>query len=517
MSKKLYLGLYFALLFTFAKAQLSEGLISSYYFNGNARDTISHNHGKVRGAKLTTDRFGNKNAAYSFDGENDLINIGTSLTLKPPLLTISLWTKINSYENNKKNYLVQPFIFTKCIEAPSFYEAYSVAMYIPNKKISAGNTSSLQKQISTISTVTAGINEWYHVVYMFDVDSTFLYVNGILQQKNFKGFFSSYLETDSVVLGYAGNPEPESKYSWLNGSLDDIKLYNRLLNPNEVLALYREPNPLLGKEIVIPDQENKLITAAKEFWYVLVGFILVLILTILIIRSRLRSIIKRNKEKTDLQQKLAKMEMQALRNQMNPHFIFNAINSIQHYVLTNEKQLASKYLVKFSRLMRSVLENSKDELISLKDELQTIKLYLEIESLRFENTFEFNINLDPLIDTNSVKLPPLIMQPFVENAIWHGLLLKQGEKKLNITVLQKQDWLVIEIDDNGIGRQSSSDLRNNNTHRRSFGMNITEDRLFIFEKLMDIKANIEIVDKVNDKGEATGTQVIINIKLNKKP
>lgn len=510
MSKKLYLSLYFALLFTFTKAQLSEGLISSYYFNGNARDTISHNHGKVRGAKLTTDRFGNKNAAYSFDGLNDLINLGTSNTLKPPLMTISLWVKMNSFENSHKNYLGQPFIFTKVVDSPIFYEAYNISMFSANRKITACNTSSTQKAVGAVSKTTLKLNEWCHIAFVFDLDSCVLYVNGVIEDKTYKGFVSSYLETDSVVLGYAGNPNPNGKYSWLNGSLDDIKLFLRKLSPSEIEQLYHEPDPAIGNSFLY-EKENKFVEFIRSYWYLMLGFTLVILVIIMIVRYRIKRIIERNKEKSDLQQRLAKMEMQALRNQMNPHFIFNAINSIQHYVLTNEKQLASKYLVKFSKLMRSILENSKDELVSLKNELETITLYLEIETLRFENTFTFKITVDPAINTDIIKLPPLIVQPFVENAIWHGLLLKTGDKKLDISITQKEDWLVIEIDDNGIGRESSAELRNNAQHR-SFGMNITEDRLFVFEKLMGIKASIELVDKINNKGISTGTKVIINIK-----
>src|SRR5690606_25820377 len=126
-------------------------------------------------------------------------------------------------------------------------------------------------------------------------------------------------------------------------------------------------------------------------------------------------------------QQLAKSEMKALRNQMNPHFIFNAINSIQHYVLTNERELANRYLVKFSKLMRNILELSKEELITLTEELETARLYLEIESLRFNNAFGFTIGCESGIDPSSIKLPPLLVQPFIENAIWHGLLLKEGE------------------------------------------------------------------------------------------
>jgi LytS/YehU family sensor histidine kinase len=163
--------------------------------------------------------------------------------------------------------------------------------------------------------------------------------------------------------------------------------------------------------------------------------------------------------------------------------------------------------------MRNILDLSKQELISLKDELDTVQLYLDIESLRFNKAFTFTLNVAEDVSTADIRLPPLLIQPFVENAIWHGLLLKEGNKKLAITVFRKEDNLVIEIDDNGIGREAAQKFSNKELRRRSFGMDITQDRLNVLEKVFGIIISFTVVDKKDENGEALGTTALINIKL----
>jgi len=493
------------------------GPVASYYFYGNARDTVGENHGIVRGAALTKDRFGNFNSAYNFDGLNDHINLGTSTRLKQVTMSISLWAKINNYITKKYQYNNQPFIYTKVRDTVEFYEAYFVGMYLGNNKFDAASTSSVQRQIASISGVVAEIDKWYHIVYMFDADTTYLYVNGKLEQKNFKGFFTSYLETDSVVLGYIGFEDKinneRTTYAWLNGCLDDIKLYDRVLTLSEVEALYNEPNPLFGIKVNSFKKESDLIFFLKQFWYIPIFLLAIIIGIIVFFRWRIKAIQKRDKERNELQNQLMQMEMQALRSQMNPHFIFNAINSIQHYVLTNEKDLANKYLVKFARLMRNVLELTKQELVHINDEIETIKLYVEIEALRFEDIFSFKLNIAPGLENSKIQVPPLIIQPFVENAIWHGLLLKEGQKELTINIFGSDGELIIEVEDNGIGREAAKEFDKNKLKGKSFGMEITKDRLGILEKMIGTPIHFKIIDKTMESDGTLGTKVIITVKL----
>ena len=221
-------------------SQINNGMISQYYFCGNANDVVGPNNGIVRGANLTTDRFGNSNSAYSFNGVNNLINLGTSNSLKSGTMSISLWAKITSYTNTNNAYSNQPFITTRSRNADFNFEAYFVGMYSPTSKIDAATTSTSGLQNAILSNITASVGVWNHVVYMFRQDSTFLYINGVFQQQVFKNFASGYLIGDSVTLGYVGSGL--STKSFLNGCLDDVRIYNRQLTSSEVNQLYIEPN-----------------------------------------------------------------------------------------------------------------------------------------------------------------------------------------------------------------------------------------------------------------------------------
>ncbi|WP_317900177.1 histidine kinase [Aurantibacillus circumpalustris] len=499
----------------FGYSQLDKGLVSSYYFSGNANDDVGQLNGVIRGASLATDRFGNAFAAYCFDGKNDYISLGTHTDLKQFVMSLSLWVKLNDYKSDRQNYAGMPILVTKARISVQRYEAYVLAV-LDNGRFCGANTSTLEDQVTAVTYTKAVVDVWYHLVYMFDTDTSYLYLNGDFQQKVFKGFATNYAVSDSIMFGHVGNNMPDTfkykNYSWFNGCIDDVKFYNRLLTPREINELYHEPNPkFIGEQQA--EQTIKLGDTVIKYWNFILLVIVFIVFVILIIRWRIIYVRKNERIQNELQSKFAQLEMKALRSQMNPHFIFNAINSIQHYVLTNEKELANKYLVKFSQLMRNILDLSKQELITLSSELETINLYLDIESLRFNNAFSYELKVSPDVFLNDVRLPPLIIQPFVENAIWHGLLLKEGNKKLTISVSKKEDYLVIEIDDNGIGREASRKFSKQELKRRSFGMDITQDRLNVLETVFGLVISFNLLDKKDNKGSSLGTTVFINVKL----
>lgn len=218
---------------------------------------------------------------------------------------------------------------------------------------------------------------------------------------------------------------------------------------------------------------------------------------------------KNDKEKYLLQNQLSEMRLEALRSQMNPHFIFNALNSINRYIIRNSKETASEYLIKFSKLMRMILENSKSTSVTLENELQALQLYVELEALRFDNKFDFNISIDPAINKSSVVIPPLIFQPFVENAIWHGLMNKQERGSISIKVNQKQNnKLLVVIEDNGVGRQKATEFNSRTHDGKSFGMQITKDRLNAFNKSEN---NLKIIDLFDSQNNSAGTRVEIEL------
>ena len=218
---------------------------------------------------------------------------------------------------------------------------------------------------------------------------------------------------------------------------------------------------------------------------------------------------------TAFEQKIAETEMTALRAQMNPHFIFNCLNSIKLYTLENDSQTASEYLTMFSQLIRLVLENSRAEKVTLQKELETLRLYIELEAMRFKNKVHYAIKVDPGIDQQYIEIPPLLLQPYVENAIWHGLMHKKDGGDIMVAVtLPAEQLLQIEITDNGVGRELAAAYKSKSaTTQKSFGLKMTSDRLQIINQLYQINADVKITDVTDEAHQVTGTKVIIRIPV----
>jgi len=218
-----------------------------------------------------------------------------------------------------------------------------------------------------------------------------------------------------------------------------------------------------------------------------------------------------------LNRDLAASQLTALRTQMNPHFIFNALNSIQQYILTGNVDNANKYLSKFSRLQREILNQSDKHFISLEKEIEMLTLYLQLEQLRFDEGFEFEILVEEEIDVSEIKIPPMIMQPFVENSIWHGLMSQGKDKKILVEfILQSENILVAKIKDNGIGREAAAKLKEQNTtkiHYPSRGLSLITERLRILQQQYNKPFGASISDITDDAGNILGTEVILSIYI----
>jgi len=210
-----------------------------------------------------------------------------------------------------------------------------------------------------------------------------------------------------------------------------------------------------------------------------------------------------------LQQKVMESEMSALRSQMNPHFIFNTLNSINSYIIENKRDEASDYLTDFSRLMRIILEHSQKRTVTLSDELNALKLYLELESKRLEAAFDYSINISNEVDTSAVSIPPLIIQPFAENAIWHGLRGKKTAGHLEIFVKPYNEGTLVIVQDDGIGRHASDKIEKVK-ESNSFGTAATMQRILLNHP----RSKVEIEDLYDSNGEAAGTRVNIYLYHN---
>lgn len=217
----------------------------------------------------------------------------------------------------------------------------------------------------------------------------------------------------------------------------------------------------------------------------------------------------------DFEQKIAETEITALRTQMNPHFIFNCLNSIKLYTLENKSEEASDYLTKFSRLIRLVLENSRSEKVTLENELETLSLYAEMEVMRFKNKLQYQLTVAPEIDQLFIEIPPLLLQPFVENAIWHGLMHKEegGTVRVDVT-MPSEKLLHVEVTDDGIGRRRSAQFKSKSaTVNKSFGMKVTNERIELINQIYRTHTLVNVLDLEDHTGQSLGTKVIIEIPV----
>lgn len=228
---------------------------------------------------------------------------------------------------------------------------------------------------------------------------------------------------------------------------------------------------------------------------------------------RVRVVKKREKEKYAHEKQILELEAKALRAQMNPHFIFNCLNSIKSLIQQHEEEKSITYLTTFSKLIRTLFNNADKKEISLYDEIETCKYYLQLESMRFDTKFSYALTVDEEIDLKSVQVPALIIQPFIENAIWHGIVPRGNGGHISLNVAKKGSVIEISIDDDGIGREASMQNKSSsNLAHQSKGVNLTQSRLELDNLLQQRQASLETIDKKDKNGTATGTKVIITIK-----
>jgi two-component system sensor histidine kinase ChiS len=234
-----------------------------------------------------------------------------------------------------------------------------------------------------------------------------------------------------------------------------------------------------------------------------------------IITRRFRQLRKKHemeKKVLEIEKQVFDLEQKALQLQMNPHFIFNSLNSIQSFIINNDSDKASLYLAKFAQLMRLILANSREQFVPVKDEIKVLTYYMDIENLRFDNKFDYKITVDPEIDDDFVGIPPMIIQPYVENAILHGIIHKTGRGNISIILSLHTDNILCVIEDDGVGREKAMEIKNNSgLKHKSRGMIITKERLEIMNKQIKGRISVNVIDLKDEYGTANGTKVEIII------
>ena len=257
----------------------------------------------------------------------------------------------------------------------------------------------------------------------------------------------------------------------------------------------------------------------QTWWFILFFSMSIVIIILLIVRFIIRRIRKSEEAKTHINKLIAEYQITALQAQMNPHFIFNAINTIQGYILEKNEEEAYNYLAKFSKLIRTVLHHSQEKVLLLEHEIEVLNLYIELEKLRFDNCFDYELRLSDAIDPHDIHLPGMILQPYVENAIWHGIVNLQESRrgKLIISMDRTDNILLVCIEDNGIGREKARSFNKDKRHK-SVGMQLTGERLKAMNRLHGYEtAQVAITDLFDENREAAGTKVEVSIPINIEP
>lgn len=291
----------------------------------------------------------------------------------------------------------------------------------------------------------------------------------------------------------------------LNNSVSDARNISYL---NGLLLKYENETKLnLVKEL----ESKEVLSASTQTnvaLTVLLSVIAVLLITVLLF-------IFHRQQQSNQEKKILALEQNMLKSQMNPHFIFNSLNSIKQYIIGNEIENAVYYLNKFAKLIRKILDTSNKKDISLAEELETMTTYMTIENMRFSNEIDFKINVADDINSKKIRVPSLILQPFIENSLWHGLSSKLSDKKIIIDIKNTiPDYVSISITDNGVGRKISKERKLKETFkRRSVGIEITKERLFSFAKRFNRSFELKIEDLYDEQNVASGTKIILNIPV----
>lgn len=274
----------------------------------------------------------------------------------------------------------------------------------------------------------------------------------------------------------------------------------RIANLEAEMTLNQKQIDFLEKE---QDFQSEVSDTQRWIIYGLVsGLLVVLLASYLFFRS--------SKQKRRANQLLA---LRSLRSQMNPHFIFNSLNSVNSFISQNDERSANKYLADFSRLMRTVMENSKHDFVSLESEIKILELYLNLEHFRFSDKFDYTFEVDEELDAEQLRIPPMLIQPYIENAIWHGLRYKETKGWLKVEFKQKEKFIVVLVSDNGIGRKRSQEIKTKNQRdTKSTGLRNTSDRLELINKLHKTRYALHIED-LNPNEAEPGTQVELRISI----
>jgi len=424
-------------------------------------------------------------------------NFGKADSLLKKCLNMSLLKKDTAFTAFSSAQIGWNFYVEKMFDSSLYYYEKSLKYSIPSKQhsISAnslGNLGTINRDLGNHNKAVGYyrkaieqakiVNDWYNMqwvyldmsnMYLSQGDTSNAYINYVLHKK----FSDDWIKNETLK----GVSEARIKY--------EVDTHNKEV---DLLSLRLKNNRILN-----------------------FGFGGLVVLTIAIGYLILRGYRLKDRQRiTEMNHTISELTQANLRQQMNPHFIFNTLNSIQYYMYQNDKLATNTYLTKFSSLMRKILDNSSRTSIPLRDELDALTLYLDLERLRFKDKFNYEITVDEEIDPLLYKVPTMLIQPYVENSICHGLMPKDEKGIVKIDMKLEEDHIICTIEDNGIGRQAAQERKKmKDTNHNSLGTRIVSSRLDLVNSLYGTSLHTVYTDLKNEKGESDGTRVEIHIPI----
>ncbi len=399
-----------------------------------------------------------------------------------------------------------PFNYVSILSAEKKYtEARSVLNDIRPWLQENDQTGKIRYLLS-VASIDTGLHQWspaadtlLHALSIAKESGEEVFISLALQElakvnAKLKNFQKAYQFQEEYIHHKDSLTNDETK-----SKLADFEAMYKTRQKEEKIALLQKDNDITNLRLKNSRQKNI---------FYLGTFLFLLVLAAVLFHQRNRRL------KIQSQKIKAELQMQVLRSQMNPHFIFNCINSIEYFIMQNDKRRASDYLIKFSKLVRNILDSSLNEMVPLMKDMETLNLYVELEQLRFNNKFNFKTHIDPALQGGDYCVPPLLIQPFVENAILHGIANSE-EKQLNLTVTAalQNDMIKYVIQDNGIGREKARVYnQQNRPYHKSVGLKITEDRISRYNKTMAANESISITDLYDENRNPEGTRVEVLLK-----
>jgi tetratricopeptide (TPR) repeat protein len=490
-----------------AKQQGIKGMIAScYYGAANIFIKVGDLNSYRENLRLMIDAAQNENDTLNI--QEGLLRLGTSLTDKNPDFrqADSLLRKCIQISMIRKDKYYAGFALTSL--GWNFYrkQMYDSSTYCYEKSlkygISGGYWGIATNALGNLGTINRDLGNPDRAIKY--------YSKAIDQAKKIQDYYTLswvFEDMNKMYLMKKDTSNAYNTYVLFKQYYDTLRIKENSEGLNEARIRYEADSH--NKEVAF------LSLRLKNNRILNVGFAVMVLVAVVIGLLLLRgSKLKTKRRISEMNQKISELTQANLRQQMNPHFIFNTLNSIQYYMYQHDKLATNTYLTKFSSLMRKVLENSHYTAIPVRDELDALTLYLELESLRFKDKFDFEIKVDEEIDTLMYKIPTMLIQPYVENSICHGLVSREGKGTVKINMKLANDHIICTIEDNGIGREAALQIKEmKRSNHNSLGTQIASSRLDLVNSLYGTSLKTIYTDLKNEKGEPEGTRVEIHIPI----